>query len=262
MDFYQRDAHADNRAQQSFHRHACRVRGRGTNSHQPLVYRKSSNQSNLCGAEQNRRSQRPRTQASKLQSRPKAHGARSTTPANNIFVYVQTCQDAEDLAELAQPPIYIAGSGPPPEKTKEEGDTGPMDFCSDPPNSLILPPRPLPPKVSITFPTPSWMWDKRLLWSKSRKKSRASRTKTRSSMQSSMLLLAGDTYRSLEATDDPQVGPLSSCQRRLRGKSPLQTACLFHPTTGALPRQSSRAPIALLRMHHSSFSCRTFPSST
>jgi hypothetical protein len=170
------------------------------------------------------------------------------------------------LAELAQPHIYyilyIVGSGPPPEKTKEEGDTGPMDFCSDPPNSLILPPWPLPPKVSITFPTRSWMWDKRLLWSKLRKKSGASRTKTRSSMQRSMLLLEGDMHRSLEATDGPQVGPLSSCQRRLRGKSPLQTACLFHPTTGALPRQSSRAPIALLRMHHSSSSCRTFPSST
>ena len=238
MDFYQRDAHADNRAQQSFHRHACRVRGRGTNSHQPLVYRKSSNQSNLCGAEQDRRSQRKRIQASKLQSRPKAHRVRSTTHANKIVVYFQTCQDAEHLAELAQPHIYIAGSGAPPEKTKEEGDTGPMDFCSDPPNSLILPPRPLPPKVSITFPTPSWMWDKRLLWSKSRKKSRASRTKTRSSMQSSMLLLAGDMYRSLEATDDPQVSPQSICWRRLRGKSPLHKSSSLPPdfwgTTAAL----------------------------
>ena len=96
-----------------------------------------------------------------------------------------------------------------------------MDFCSDPPNSLILPPRPLQPKVSITFPTRSWMWNKRLLWSKSRKKSGASRTKTRNGMQRSMLLLAGDMYRSLEATDDPQVSPQSICWRRLRGKSPL-----------------------------------------
>ena len=156
MDFYQRDAHADNRAQQSFHRHACRVRGRGTNSHQPLVYRKSSNQSNLCGAEQDRRSQRKRIQASKLQSRPKARGVGSTTPANKIVVYFQTCQDAEDLAELARLHCIYRR-----EWDTTGDDKRRMRYWTDrfmfrpPPNSHILPPRPLPPKVSITFPTRS-----------------------------------------------------------------------------------------------------------